>query len=97
MHIPVTRYEIVRVEEDFAVARVKFLNPADGKEMFEVSCNVVKRDCIRNLLKKSGFKILKLSPIEYSEEIEKYGFIPQQFRAHTDEIGIIYCFLAESV
>ena len=95
-HTITSKYEILNVENDFAYAKVTFVDPQSQENLFELNVNIYKKQCIRRLLEENGFEVLKLSPIEFSSEIVNYGFTPSDFRAYTEEIGVVYCFLAES-
>ena len=97
MHSITSRHEIIQVFNDYASSKIYFLNPENGEDLFQVESNIFKKQCIRRLLEENGFEVLKISPLEYSDEIYKYGFTPGDFRAYTEEIGMVYCFLAVSL
>lgn len=89
-------YEILGREQDFAPAKVKLLNSSTGETFMELLCNVFRKDFIRKTLEESGFEVEHIGPVDPSPEIEAHGFRLEEFRAYTDEIGVVSCFLAVS-
>ena len=97
MHVKSSHYAILSKEQDFARADVTFLDMNTGAEMFKVQVNVFRKEVIRRALNEAGFDVVKLGPVEVSEKYEEHGYSLDQFRAYTDEIGIVNCFSAKVV
>ena len=87
-------YETLKKEDDFGTCKVTFLNPSNGEKMFESVHNVYSKQCIRRVLEENGYQVLRLGPLEVSDEISNHGMNSEEFRGHTEEIGVYNFFLA---
>ena len=96
MQFKVSHYQILQKYEDFANARLQFLNPQTAEILFELNINIFTKNSVRKALEEANFEIIKIGPVEYSPDIADFNYSPEHFRAYTEEIGIEYCFVAVS-
>ena len=62
--------------------------------MFDTVHTVHSMQCIRRVLEENGYQVLRLGPLVVSDEITENGMTMQDFRGHTEEVGVYYSFLA---
>ncbi|OMJ77848.1 hypothetical protein SteCoe_22483 [Stentor coeruleus] len=95
VHIVTSYYKILEKFDTHAHAQLRLINPKTSEVIIDTQINIFRKNTIVQCLEETGFRVLRISPIDIRDDYAEFGYTIDQFRAYTDEIGIVYCLLAE--